>query len=108
MLPHAVLHSSDAAKLVAAAALKRTADRARKEMRKEVKRSSLMARHARLEFEILTERQRPRPDEARISQLKLEKLYVKEAIEAMKAGIDVSGSPTAAGGPVAWSAADAR
>jgi hypothetical protein len=42
--------------------------------------SSLIAKHAKLEIEIQEENQRPLPDAAHLSQLKREKLKIKDQI----------------------------
>ncbi len=101
MLPEQLLQSSDAARVAATAAAKRAADRARRELRETVRKNSLAARHSKLEYEILVERQRPLPDTARLSALKLEKLYIKEELEALKNGSLTPGTPSAAAGPSA-------
>ena len=45
---------------------------------------ALKERHATLEDQIADEDRRPRPDEDHLSQLKLEKLRLKEQIERLK------------------------
>ena len=45
---------------------------------------SLKGRHATLDMRILDEDQRPRPDSAALSRLKLEKLRLKEEMERLQ------------------------
>ncbi len=45
---------------------------------------SLMERHANLESRIASEDQRPRPDEATLTRLKLEKLRLKDEMERLR------------------------
>jgi len=46
---------------------------------------SLKERHATLEARIVDEDHRPRPDDAALSRLKLEKLRLKEEMERLRA-----------------------
>lgn len=46
-------------------------------------RDALRARHAALEAEIQEEARRPRPNEARLKQLKIDKLRIKEQLEGV-------------------------
>ncbi len=45
---------------------------------------SLKQRHAALDAQIVAEDQRPRPDGAELTRLKVEKLHVKEEIERLR------------------------
>lgn len=45
---------------------------------------ALKERHAGLEQQIATEDQRPRPDEATLARLKLEKLRLKDEMERLR------------------------
>lgn len=52
-------------------------------MAKDPRLESLRQKHAALEAEIAEQYARPQPDDAAIKRLKIEKLHLKEQIEAM-------------------------
>lgn len=54
-------------------------------MTQQARIESLKLRHAALDSQIAAEDQRPRPDAAELTRLKVEKLHVKEEIERLRA-----------------------
>ena len=46
--------------------------------------SALMAKHARLDAQIVSERSRPSPDEMLVAMLKKQKLRIKEALAKLR------------------------
>jgi len=48
--------------------------------------NSLKSHHAAIEAQLHAEKNRPKPDEALLHKLKIEKLHVKEELEKMRNG----------------------